>query len=101
MRFSLFDQDEGARLPRNIRPPQLKTVEFKFQLSGLIQDFMEEVKFLDDIDLVVCWENDCSDDLEYNIHSLERDGIMPFPGSTIENTQGNEYVSSTCSQGIY
>ena len=88
----LIDQGEGEKLPRNIRPSELKTVEFKFQLSGLIQDFMEEVKFLNDIDLVICWENDCSDDLEYNIHSLDRDGIMPFPGAQLRIHKG----TSTC-----
>ena len=87
-----IDQDEGERLSRNIRPPQLKTVEFKFQLSGLIQDFMDEVKFLSGIDLVVCWENDCSHDIEYNIHSLERDGIMPFPGAQLRIHKG----TNTC-----
>ena len=83
-----IDQDEGERLPRNIRPSQLKTVEFKFQLSGLIQDFMDEAKFLSEIDLVVCWENDCEDDLEYNIHSLERDGIPPLPGAELRIHKG-------------
>ena len=83
-----IDQNEGEKLPRKIRPRELKTVEFKFQLSGLIQDFMEEVKFLDDIDLVVCWENDCNDDLEYNISSLERDGIAPFPGAQLRMHKG-------------
>ncbi len=79
----LIDQNEGEKLPRNFRPSQLKTVEFKFHLSGLIQDFRDEVKFLSGIDLVVCWENDCDDDLEYNIHSLERDGILPLPGAQL------------------
>ena len=87
-----IDQNEGKKLPRNIKPSELKTVEFKFQLSGLIQDFMEEVKFLNEIDLVVCWENDCDDDLEYNIHSLERDGIMPLPEAQLRIHKG----TSTC-----
>ena len=87
-----IDQDEGERLPRNIRPRELKTVEFKFQLSGLIQDFTDEMKFLNDIDLVVCWENDCDDELEYNIHSLERESIMPLPGAQLRIQKG----TSTC-----
>ncbi len=88
----LIDQDESEKLLRDIRPRELKTVEFKFQLSGLIQDFTEEMKFLDDIDLVVCWENDCDDELEYNIHSLEREGIPPFPGAQLRIQKG----TNTC-----
>ena len=87
-----IDQNEGKKLPRNIKPSELKTVEFKFQLSGLIQDFMAEVKFLNEIDLAVCWENDCDDDLEYNIHSLERDGIMPLPEAQLRIHKG----TNTC-----
>ena len=90
--LSFIDQDEGDRLPRDIRPRELKTVEFKFQLSGLIQDFTDEMKFLNDIDLVVCWENDCDDEIEYNIHSLEREGIMPLPGAQLRIQKG----TSTC-----
>ena len=83
-----IDQDESEKLLRDIRSRELKTVEFKFQLSGLIQDFRDEVKFLRDIDLVICWENDCDDELEYNIHSLEREGIPPFPGAQLRIQQG-------------
>lgn len=85
-----IDQDEDEKLPQNIRPRELKTVEFKFQLSGLIQNFMTEEKFLNDIDLVVCWENnyDENTDFEYNIHSLERDDIIPLPGAQLRITRG-------------
>ena len=53
---------------------------------------MAEVKFLNEIDLVVYWENDCDDDLEYNIHSLERDGIMPLPEAQLRIHKG----TNTC-----
>src|SRR6185295_8268236 len=73
----LFYIDETGKdtIPSAFQARLLKQVEFKRNLSELIKNFDEESKFLVDIDLAVCWVNDCSDDGEYNITSLERDNI--------------------------
>jgi hypothetical protein len=70
-------------IPSSFQPRLLKTIEFKYKLSGLLQDFDEESKHIEDIDLVICWENDCSDDTEYTISSLERDNIAPLPAASL------------------
>ncbi|MFB0557292.1 MAG: hypothetical protein ACETVW_05500 [Dehalococcoidia bacterium] len=55
-------------------------MEFKVRLSELIQDFMDEKKYLRDIDLAVVWEDDYEGE-DYIVSSLERDGIEPLPGA--------------------
>lgn len=80
-----FIGDESTtKLPKKFPSRDLKTVEFKYRLSEIISDFDSQEKFLSDIDLVICWENDCAEDTsEYNIHSLEREGITPLPGAQL------------------
>jgi hypothetical protein len=70
---------------------ELKTLEFKYHLSEIISDFDEQIKYLDDIDVVVCWDDDTEPDtMEYNIHSLEREGIDPLPGATMRIQKGTQ-----------
>ena len=40
-------------------------------------------KFLGDIDLLICWENDINGETDtgYSIHFLTREGIDPFPNA--------------------
>lgn len=79
-----IDQNERDTIPQKIKASDLKTVEFKYQISGLIDDMENDLKFLDDIDLLICWENDFKDDeTEYSINSLSRDGIDPYPGAQL------------------
>jgi len=87
-----IDQNEGDTLPPpNVRARDLKIVEFKFRLSELISDFEDQTKFLQDIDLVICWENDCEEDTsEYNVHSLEREGKTPLPGAQLRIQRGTQ-----------
>lgn len=74
-----IDQNQGDKIPQNLRYRELKTVEFKLRLSELIDDFADDLKFLEDIDLLVCWENNHEDDTsEYSVHSLDREGIEPL-----------------------
>lgn len=68
-------------MPSQISWRDLKIVEFKLRLSGIIEDFLTESKFVQDIDLVVVWEDDYEGDREYIVSSLERDGIKPLPGA--------------------
>jgi len=76
--------DTDLAMPKKFSYRELKTVEFKYRLSEIISDFENQEKWLDDIDLVICWENDCSEDTsEYNIHSLEREGIPALPGAQL------------------
>lgn len=88
----LFYIDETGKdtIPSAFQARLLKQVEFKRNLSELIKNFDEESKFLVDIDLAVCWVNDCSDDGEYNITSLERDNIKAYPGATFRIRKGTQ-----------
>jgi len=78
-----IDKSQGDTIPQNIKSHNLKFVEFKYCVSGLIRDLDDEKKFLQEIDLLVCWENDIKDDaaIEYSIHSLSRENIEPYPGA--------------------
>ena len=77
-----ISNDESHKLSRKIRPRQLRIVEFKYKLSALIEDFENEKKYLTDIDLLICWENDFEPDTSgYYVSSLERDGFSKgYPG---------------------
>lgn len=68
-------------MPAEISWRDLKIVEFKIKLSEIIEDFLTEVKFLQDIDLVVVWEDDYEGEREYVVSSLERNGIEPLPSA--------------------
>ncbi|MGH9871850.1 MAG: ATP-binding protein [Pyrinomonadaceae bacterium] len=84
-----IDTDGGERMPERIRARDLKTIEFKFRLSEVIGEFLDDLKFLEDINLLVCWENDFEDDTsEYSVHSLEREGISPLPGAQLRIQKG-------------
>ncbi|MHA1331609.1 MAG: ATP-binding protein [Candidatus Hodarchaeales archaeon] len=82
---------EDREMPSEIRWRDLKIVEFKLKLSDLIEDFVNEKKFLRDIDLVVVWEDDYNGDQEYTVSSLERDGIEPLPGASKRIRAGTQY----------
>ncbi len=87
----LFSDEKVDRVPKSFKPWDLKVVEFKYRLSEIISDFDNQEKFLDDINLVVCWENDCIEDTsEYNIHSLEREGIEPLSGAQLRIQRGTQ-----------
>lgn len=77
-------------MPSDIGWRDLKTVEFKTRLSALIQDFRSQAKFIPEIDLAVVWEDDCGDETEYIISSLDRDGVEPLPGAQKRIRRGNE-----------
>lgn len=68
---------EGAEKLGGLKWRDIKTVEFKQRLSQLVQDFSDGVKALEDIDLVVVWNNDYEGE-EYSVYSLDRDGIQPL-----------------------
>lgn len=89
----LFYINENGKesIPASFPHRHLKVVEFKHKLSFLIRNFKEQDKYLEDIDLVVCWENDCGDDeTEYNVISLERDNIIPLPSATLRVQKGTK-----------
>lgn len=86
-----IDYEEGDKLIPNVRPPQLRVVEFKYHLSELIKDFEDENKYIQDIDLLVCWDHDYDADSSYSVSSLERDGIKKvFPGATLRIKKGSD-----------
>jgi hypothetical protein len=87
-----FIESAGSdKLPKKFKARELKVVEFKYHLSEIISDFDEQIKYLDDIDVVVCWDDDTDPDtLEYNVHSLEREGIDPLPGATLRIQKGTQ-----------
>jgi len=85
-----IDVSSKGSFPASLKSRFLKIVEFKYKLSSLVKDFQEEIKYLDDIDLVVCWENDCEDDSEYTVSSLERDNIDPLPAATLRVRRGTK-----------
>jgi len=68
-----------GEIPTTIGWRDLKTVEFKVRSSGIIEDLLAGTKSLQDIELVVVWEDDYEGDTEYTMSSLERDGIKPLP----------------------
>jgi len=75
-------KSENGEMPAEISWRDLKFVEFKLGLAKLIkEDFLNEKKYLRDIDLVIVWEDDYEGDEEYIVSSLERDGIEPLPGA--------------------
>jgi len=76
-----ISRSTNGTMPRQIPWSDLSTVEFKLNLSALIQDFVEERKYLRDIDLAVVWTDDYEGETEYVVSSLERDGIDPLPGA--------------------
>lgn len=81
--------DTDITMPKKFTYRELKTIEFKHRLSDLIADFDNQDKFLEEIDLVICWENNCVDDTsEYNIHLLEREGIPALPGAQLRIQKG-------------
>lgn len=80
----------NGEMPPQISWRDLKIVEFKKKLSEIIVEFVNEKKFLQDIDLVVVWEDDYEMDKEYSVSSLERDGIEPLPGSQKRIKLGNQ-----------
>jgi hypothetical protein len=87
-----FADESISRPPKKFSPRELRTVEFKYRLSEILVDFGNQEKFLDDIDLLICWENDCTEDTsEYNIHSLEREGIQPLPGAQFRIQKGTKF----------
>ncbi|HMU47354.1 MAG TPA: ATP-binding protein [Chitinophagaceae bacterium] len=88
----LFYVDESGKdnIPSTFQARLLKTIEFKRNLSELSKNFEEESKFLADIDLAICWINDCSDDDQYSVTSLERDNIRPLPGATLRIRKGTQ-----------
>jgi hypothetical protein len=88
-----LDKNEGDVIPQNIKASQLRQIEFKSCLSRLIQDLDDEKKFLAEIDLLVCWNNDIQDDAlsDYSIHSLERDNIDPYPGAQLRIQRKTDY----------
>lgn len=86
-----ISSEEAERMPKSFRSRELKIVEFKFHLSELIDDFNSEFKYLEDIDLVVCWDNNYTEEIpEYNISSLERDGVRALPGATLRVHRGTQ-----------
>jgi hypothetical protein len=87
-----IDLDESDKIPKRIRSRQLRVVEFKYRLSDLIEDFIDERKYLQDIDLLVCWENDYEPDTSpYYVSSMERDGIdNPYPGAQFRIKRGTD-----------
>ncbi|PVV84485.1 ATP-binding protein [Dehalogenimonas alkenigignens] len=68
----------NGNMPDRINWADLKVVEYKLKLSELIQDFIEEKKYLQTLDLAIVWENDYTEE-DYIVSSLERDGITGFP----------------------
>ncbi len=68
-------------MPSRINWPDLKIVEFKTYLSEIIEDFVAGKKSLQDIDLLVVWDDDYDEESEYIVSSLERNGIDPFPSA--------------------
>jgi hypothetical protein len=86
-----IDRDQGDTIPQNINANDLRTVEFKYCVSRLLTDLDDETKFLTDIDLLVCWENDARKDIDYSIHSLSREErIAPFPGAQLRIKRGKD-----------
>ena len=88
-----IDRNQGETIAQNIKSKDLKFVEFKYSISRLLRDLDDQIKFLDDIDLLICWENDIQDDAvsEYSIHSLLREGIDPYPGAELRIKHGTKY----------
>ena len=88
-----YISDSNAdRVPKTLKPRDLKVVEFKYHLSEIITEFENTEKFLSGIDLVICWDNDCDEDrpTDYNVHSLEREGIDPLPGAQFRIQRGTD-----------
>ena len=85
-----MDDSGKDYIPSTFQPRLLKKIEFKKYLSELIKDFNEESKFLAEIDLAICWDNDCEEEGEYNITSLERDNIKPFSCATLRIRKGTQ-----------
>jgi hypothetical protein len=96
-----MDDSGKDHIPSTFQPRLLKKIEFKKRLSELINDFTEESKFLSEIDLAICWENDCEEEGEYNITSLERDNIKPFPGATLRIRKGTQQMPSNSIKRFY
>ena len=88
----LFYVDEIGKdaIPSTFQARVLKKIEFKKNLSELISDFNEERKFLAEIDLAICWINDCDEEGEFNITSLDRDSIKAFPSATLRIRKGTQ-----------
>ncbi len=73
-----ISEESDGSIPTEIRWNDLKIIEFKVKLSSLIQEFVDDKKFLRDIDLAVVWEDDYDGDTEYIVSSLGRDGLPPL-----------------------
>lgn len=68
----------------------IKCVEFKPLLTQLVEDFVEQRKFIEELDLVVVWEIDYAGD-EFFVSDMERDGISGFPGVQKRIRSGNNW----------
>jgi len=68
----------------------IKNVEFKLRLTDLVSDFIEQHKFIEELDLVVVWEIDYTGD-EFFVSDMGRDGIRSFPGVKKRIRSGNRW----------
>jgi len=67
----------------------LNNVEFKVKLSSLIQDLDDGLKILDEINLIIIWRNDFTEEYRRG-HSYYE--VIPIEGTEIENLSLN-YIS--------
>ncbi|MCD4677855.1 MAG: ATP-binding protein [Desulfobacula sp.] len=102
--LSSFDQYDGKA---NIKPPKknefrsinrdddLSNIEFKVSLTDLIDNFETNVKRMEDLDLIIIWDNHIPDSIhKYSIVELEYSSYegLDLPGVTevLSDMDGNE-----------